>query len=75
MELETGLEKLCMQFRIVQIDADSSIDDLGKDAEFTKKIRRGMYDVSPREGEVNEVSTTIAQAVSEIEEICLPSLR
>ena len=75
MRLEAALEKLCTQFWIVQIDVDSSIDDLGEDVEFTKKIRRGMYDVSPREGERNEVSAAIALAVLEIEEICLPSLR
>ena len=75
IELETALEKLCTQFWIDQIDVDSYIDDLGTDAEFTKKIRRGMYDVSPREGEKNEVSAAIAMAVSGIEELCLPSLR
>ena len=72
--LEKALEELHHQFWIVQIDVESYIDDEGGDADFTKKIRRGMYDVSPRDGEQNEVSERIAASVAEIESICLPAL-
>ena len=75
IELEAAVEKLSRQFWIVQVDVESYIDDHGDDTEFTKNIRRGMYEVSPRKGEVNEVSETIIQAITAIEKICLPSLR
>ena len=74
-QLERALEELNQQFWIVQIDVESYINDEGQDAVFTKKIRRGMYDVDPREGEVNEVSEKIELSVSEIEKNCLPALR
>ncbi len=72
--LEKALEELHHQFWIVQIDVESFVDDEGGNSDFTKKIRRGMYDVSPREGENNEVSDRIAASVVEIEGICLPAL-
>lgn len=75
-ELEKAIERLRHQFWIVQCDVDAYIDDEhGTDEEFTKKIRRGMYDVSPRKGEKNEVSDTINEAVETIERICEPALR
>jgi hypothetical protein len=73
-ELERTLEGLHHQFWIVQIDVESYIDDEGQDPDFTKKIRRGMYDVTPREGETNEVSVKIASSVEAIERVCLPAL-
>lgn len=75
-ELEKAIETLRHQFWIVQCDVDAYIDDEhGTDEEFTKKIRRGMYDVSPRKGEKNEVTDTINGAVETIERICEPALR
>lgn len=73
--LEVAINDLNHQFWIVQIDVESYVDDTGKDPEFTKKIRRGMYDVSPRDGETNEVSTKIATSIEAIEKDCLPALR
>lgn len=75
-KLEKALESLRHQFWIIQIDVDSYIDDENStDTEFTKKIRRGMYDVTAREGETNEVSKAIADAVRIIEDTCVPALR
>jgi hypothetical protein len=75
-ELEKAVETLRRQFWIVQVDVDSYIDDEnGTDAEFTKKIRRGMYDIKPGEGERNEVSEAVAEVVGTIERICEPALR
>ena len=74
-ELEKAIEKLNHQFWIVQVDVDSYLDDNGQDQDFTKKIRRGMYDVKARQGETNELSDAIAGAVATIEAICLPALR
>jgi hypothetical protein len=74
-ELEKAIESLSHQFWIVQVDVDSYIDDDGSDQEFTKKIRRGMYEVAPPEGEVNEVTEKIEAAVATIEATCLPVLR
>ncbi len=75
-ELEKAIERLRHQFWIVQVDIESYVDDDGEvDPEFTKKIRRGMYDVKARQDETNEVSDTIAEAVRAIEEICEPALR
>ena len=74
-ELEKAIEKLNHQFWIVQVDVDSYLDDDGQDQEFSKKIRRGMYDVKARQGETNELSDAIAGSVATIEAICLPALR
>ena len=57
------------------MDAESYMDDEGGDADFTKKIRRGMYEIEPREGEVNEVTGKVEAAVATIEATCLPVLR
>jgi hypothetical protein len=74
--VEKALENLRRQFWIVQVAVDSYVDDEGgTDAEFTKQLRRQMYDVSPRAGEKNAVSDEIAEAVSIIEETCMPALR
>lgn len=74
-ELEQAIESLRHQFWIVQVDVESYIDDDGSDRDFTKKLRRGMYDVKPAEGEVNEVTDAIETAVATIERHCLPVLR
>jgi hypothetical protein len=74
-ELEKAIECLHHQFWIVQVDAESYMDDDGSDQDFTKKIRRGMYAIKPPEGEVNEVTDKIEAAVATIEETCLPILR
>lgn len=75
-ELEQAIEKLNHQFWIVQVDVDSYVEDEGgTDAEFTKKLRRGMYAIKPPEGEVNEVTEAMEAAVATIERICLPVLR
>jgi hypothetical protein len=75
-ELEQAIEKLNHQFWIVQVDVDSYVDDEGgTDAEFTKKLRRGMYAIKPPEGELNEVTEAMEAAVATIERICLPVLR
>jgi hypothetical protein len=75
-ELEKKLETLNHQFWIVQVDVESYVDDEdGTDKAFTAKIRRGMYAVKPREGEVNEVTDATETSVAAIERICLPVLR
>lgn len=75
-ELEKAVEKLRHQFWSIQVDVEAYVDDEhGNDAEFTKQIRRGMYDVKPRQGEINETSAAIANAVEAIERICEPALR
>ena len=74
-QLEKALEELSHQFWIVEVDVDSYIDDEGQDAEFSRKIRRGMYDVTPADGQINEVSERIATSVEVIEGNCLPALR
>ncbi|MFZ5706622.1 MAG: hypothetical protein ACOY5R_15335 [Pseudomonadota bacterium] len=75
-DLEKALENLRHQFWIVQVDVESYVDDEGgTDVEFTKRIRRGMYDIKPRNDEINEVSDAIAGAVTTIEMICEPALR
>ncbi len=75
-KLENAIARLRYQFWIVQVDVESYIDDEnGTDAEFTKKIRRGMYDVKPMTGGINEVSDAIAESVGIIENTCVPALR
>lgn len=74
-ELEQALESINHQFWIVQVDAEAYIDDDGSDQDFTRKIRRGMYDIKPPEGQVNEVTDAIEKAVATIEKHCLPVLR
>jgi hypothetical protein len=75
-ELEKAIEKLNHQFWIVRVDVESYIDDNGADPEFSAKIRRGMYEIKPPEGEpANEVSQAIEAAVGTIEATCLPVLR
>ncbi len=75
-ELEQALENLSHQFWIVQVNVDSYIDDEdGTDKDFTDKIHRVMYAVTPRDGEVNEVTHAVETSVAAIERICLPVLR
>lgn len=75
-ELEKAVEELTRQFWIVQVDVESYVDDWnGSDAEFTKKIRRGMFDMKAGADDVNEVTNAIEAAVDTIERICLPALR
>jgi hypothetical protein len=75
-ELEKAIETLNHQFWVVQVDVDSYVDDDGiSDPSFSKKIRRGMYAIEPSNGEINEVSKAVEEAVSTIERLCLPTLR
>lgn len=74
-ELEEAIEKLRHQFWIVQIDVESYIDDDGSDRDFSKKIRRGMYEIKPMDGDTNEVTDAIESSVATIEKHCLPVLR
>lgn len=74
-ELEKAIESLRHQFWVVQVDAESYMDDDGTDAAFSKKLRRGMYEIKPPEGEVNEVTEKVETAVATIEGTCLPVLR
>lgn len=75
-ELENALETLNRQFRIVQVDVESYVDDHdGTDREFTAKISRGMSALSGRSGEVNEVTQATNESVAAIERICIPVLR
>lgn len=75
VELENAIERLDQQYWIIQVDAESLIDDDGSDREFTKKARRGMYDIKPSDGDVNEVTAAIDGAIEIIENTCLPALR
>jgi hypothetical protein len=74
-ELEAALEALNHQFWLVQVDAESYIDDDGSEPEFTKKITRGMQEIEPPAGEVNEITESIRVLIGTIERICLPVLR
>lgn len=75
-ELEFALETLNRQFRVVQLNIDSYVDDEnGTNKDFTKQIRRAMSAVEPRDGEVNEVTQAMEASVEVIERICLPVLR
>lgn len=75
-ELEKAVEDLNHQFWVVQTYVDAYIDDgEGTDADFTKKIRRAMYDFEPPEGETSEVSDAVRENVEIVERICLPALR
>jgi len=75
-ELEHALLELYKQFRIVWVHVNSYADDQdGTDEEFTAKINRVMYDVTPPKGEVNEVTQATETSVDAIERICLPVLR
>ena len=71
-ELESAVRKLRHQFWIIQVDAESYMDDNGSDQDFTKKIRNGMYRVQDEE---NEVTIAINEVVHIIEITCLPVLR
>lgn len=70
--LETAVRKLRHQFWIIQVDAESYMDDNGSDQDFTKKIRNGMYRVFDDE---NAVTIAINGAIQIIESTCLPVLR
>lgn len=74
-DLEKAIESLRHQFWVVEVDAEAYIDDDGSDQNFTKKIRRALYDIKPAEGEVNEVTDKIEAAMATIEATCLPVLR
>lgn len=74
-ELENAVETLRHQFWVVQVDAEAYMDDDGRDQQFSKRIRRGMYAIDPPQGEVNEVTVKIETAVATIEAECLPVLR
>ena len=73
--VEQALVDLHRQFWNVRVDAETYVDDDGSDPVFTKKIRRGMYDVGARAGETNETSDAISAALNAIEAACLPVLR
>ena len=74
--LEKSVENLIRQFFIVQLDIEAYVDDDGKyDPNFSAKIRRGMYAVDPRDGEINEVTEAINTSIASIENVCLPILR
>jgi len=75
-KLEEAISELRHQFWTVQVYVDAYADDEhGEDQEFTKKIRRAMYDVSAPGEDKNEISDAIEQAVATIEAICVPALR
>jgi len=74
-DLEKAIELLAHQFWMVEVHAQSYVDDDGSDQNFAKKIRRGMYEIEPMEGEVNEVTAKVEAAVATIEATCLPVLR
>lgn len=74
-ELEKAIDSLNHQFWTVQVDVEAYIDDDGSDQNFSRKIRRGMYEIKPPEGEVNEVTDKIERAMATIEATCLPVLR
>ena len=74
-ELEGAIRELGHQFWLIQVDIDSYIDDdLEGDKEFTKKIRRGMYNIHTKE-EPNERTERINKLVDDIEALCAPALR
>ncbi|MGN6848852.1 MAG: hypothetical protein ACTHJK_05185 [Sphingomicrobium sp.] len=74
-KLEAAIESLSRQFDILEIDAASYADDNGSDPDFSRQIRRGMYEITLKKGEVDEVSQIIDHSVATIEATCLPVLR
>lgn len=74
--VEQALSDLRQQFHIVRTMHGEYVDDWdGRDAEFTAKIRRAMYDIEPADGSLNEVSEAIKEAVRTIESAVEPALR
>ena len=73
--LETAIDRLLHQFWMVQVNVDSYIDDEEQVPNFSKEIRRAMYDVDPRDGERNTVTDAVNEAIKQIETVCLPVLR
>lgn len=74
-DLETAVKGLRDQFWYVQCDVDAYAEDEGSpDAEFTKKIKRGMYDMGTKK-EPNEMTQAIDGLVDSIEQLCAPALR
>lgn len=74
-DLETAVKALRDQFWHVQCDVDAYVEDeASPDAEFTKKIKRGMYDMGTKK-EPNEMTQTIDRLVDSIEQLCAPALR
>jgi len=74
-DLEKAIESVRHQFWIVHVDAETYMDDDGSDQEFSRKIRRGLYEINPPEGQVNEVTEKAEAALATIEATCLPVLR
>jgi hypothetical protein len=74
--LEEAVRELGRQFWLVQVDADTySQDHAGMDEDFIRKLRRGMFDITSRDGERSEISDAIAECVATIERTCEPALR
>jgi hypothetical protein len=73
-ELEKAIETLAHQFWLVQVNVESYVDDDGSDQEFSRKIRRGMYEIEPMDDTVNEITDAAENAVATIEATCLPVL-
>lgn len=76
-ELEEALHTLLRQFWLVQVDADAygQRGEADEDKEFAQKVRRGIFDITPPEGQVNEVTEAINASVATIERTCEPALR
>jgi len=75
-EIEKAASDLLHQFWIVQVNANSYVDDWnGNDQNFTKSIRRALTEADATPGEANEVSEKIATAVATIERVCVPALK
>lgn len=76
-ELEDALNTLLRQFWLVQVDADTygELEPGGDNEHFIKKVRRGMYELTPVDGEANEITDAINASVATIERTCEPALR
>jgi hypothetical protein len=75
-ELEQAIKELHRQFWNLRVDAEFYGDDEDRrNTAFSDKIERALRDAPSLEGEINEVSDTIAKSVATIERICLPVLR
>ncbi|WP_093293084.1 hypothetical protein [Sphingomonas sp. NFR04] len=74
--VENSLEIIRQQFWALRTWYEAYANDWnGTDPAFTIRIRRAMYEIEPRDGEPNEISEAITNAVTVIESALEPALR
>ena len=74
-DLEKAMEDLNHIFWILQVDAESYVDDDGSDKEFSIGLRRNMWGTGGSEKRPDPIADKVNDAIGRIEETCLPILR